>query len=363
MIELTSNKREALKYIAEYYENAQFNFYQIEKREFGIGLIKKIDARHLAFQSVEQFRKYLLVNTPLFVSHSTAYYGYPAATPIQKKGWGGADIVFDLDMHAEGKYEVYKKLEEAKQDAIRLAEDFLKADFGIDEILYVFSGNRGYHLHIRDKNFIEIGGEERKELVDYIRGNGLNYINFFEEREVPGRRINQWIGPLPSEAGYRGKFARKVVQILREHPQEISRKFKKEEEQRVVLEGIEKGNWSMLEGYKDKLAQYALELPLTSVDTDAGVTQDLSKLIRVPNSIHGETGLVAKVVDTINSFDPLKDAALKEKGERIIQFIEDVPEIEFLDTTFGPFKKDKKNELPIAAALFFVLKGSADFIL
>ena len=41
----------------------------------------------------------------------------------------------------------------------------------------------------------------------------------------------------------------------------------------------------------------------------------------------------------------------------------DVPEIEFLDTTFGPFKKDKKNELPIAAALFFVLKGSADFIL
>ena len=201
MIELTSNKREALKYIAHYYESAQFNFYQIEKREFGIGLIKKIDARHLAFESIEQFRKYLLVNTPLFVSHSTAYYGYPAATPIQKKGWNGADIVFDLDMHAEGKYDVYKKLEEAKQDAIRLKEDFIKSDFGIDEVLCVFSGNRGYHLHIRDKNFIEIGGEERKELVDYIRGNGLNYLNFFEEREVPGRRINQWIGPLPNEAG------------------------------------------------------------------------------------------------------------------------------------------------------------------
>lgn len=361
MIGLDENKRKALGIFAKYYETAEFNFYQIEKREFGVGLIKKIDARHLAFESVEQFRKYLLVNTPLFVSHSTAYYQFPSATPIQKKSWFGADIVFDLDLHAEGKYEVYKKLETAKQDAIRLFEDFLKDDFGITDVIYAFSGNRGYHLHIRDKNFLELGGDERKEIVDYIRGTGLSYLNFFWEKEVPGRRISQWIGPTPSEAGYRGKFARKVVAVLQENPNEISRKFKREDEKRIALEGIAKGNWSILESYKDKLGTLATELPLTSVDTDAGVTQDLSKLIRVPNSIHGETGLIAKIVTDIDSFDPLKDAVIPSKQVMNITFTEDVPEIEFLNTTFGPFKKEEIKELPQGMALFFVLKGSAGF--
>ena len=70
------------KIFSEYYEGAQFPIPGIEKREFGFGNVKKIDARHLNFASEGEFRRYLVTNTPMFVSHSTAYYDFPAATPM-----------------------------------------------------------------------------------------------------------------------------------------------------------------------------------------------------------------------------------------------------------------------------------------
>ncbi len=89
-----------------------------------------------------------------------------------------------------------------------------------------------------------------------------------------------------------------------------------------------------------------------------GVTQDLSKLIRVPNSIHGETGMIAKIAEDIPSFDPWKDATLKDGPQMRIRFIEDVPEIE-MDEAVGPFRKGEERELSQPRALFFMLKGSA----
>jgi len=361
MIELDKNKREALKFIAEYYATAEFNIFQIEKREFGIGLLKKIDARHLAFNNVESFKKYLITNTPLFVSHSTAYYEFPAATPIEKKLWQGGDLVFDLDMHSDSKYDVYQKLETVKQDAIRLVEEFLFPDFGLSkkDIIYVFSGNRGYHVHVRDKNFLELRGDERKEIVDYIRGTGLNYKNFFETDER-GRTF----GPRPTEQGHRGRFASATIKLLEKEPAKISRVFSKENTRNNFILGIKDGNWSRtsIRDIVDRLHIVADSLSFATVNTDAGVTQDLSKLIRVPNSIHGETGLIAKVVNNLNSFDPLSDAIIGSNETKNIVFVEDVPQIEFANSTYGPFKKDEKKELQLSVALFFVLKGSANFV-
>ncbi len=352
----------ALERFRNYYQQAEFDIVQIDKREFGIGNIKKIDARHLAFTSEDAFRSYLMNNTPLFVSHSTAYYRYPGATPIEKKEWGGADVVFDLDMHAEGKYGVYEKLKEVKKDTIKLIEDFLLADFGIpkSELLIVFSGNRGYHVHVRDRNYLDLGSDERRELVDYIRGAGLNYRNFFESEEIK-KNVFRITGPKPDDQGYRGRFARAVIETLEKNPEKIAKKFTKDEERAKFEQGIKEGMWSKT-SVKDILSAVGVvssELPLHTVDTDAGVTFDTSKLIRVPNSIHGETGFVAKIVKDLDSFNPFKDATLKLKGESKVKFTEDVPAIEFGEETIGPFVKEMEGILDESHALFFILKGSA----
>jgi len=367
-----NEKEIALGFFRQYYENADLDIPEIEKREFGIGNIKKIDARHLSFANTAEFRSYLVSNTPMFVSHSTAYYQFPGATPIQKKVWTGADLVFDLDIHAEGKYGAYALLDAVKADAIRLVEEFLAADFGIakKDITINFSGNRGYHIHVRDARYQEIGSDERKEIIDYIMGTGLNYRNFFEEEEVMAR-VARLRGPKPDEAGYRGRFARAVMGTLEREPKAISRIFAKEDARKNFTDGIKEGNWSRTSLKANdllvRLEPIARSLPLVSVNTDAGVTQDLSKLIRVPNSIHGETGLIAKKIENIEKFDPLRDAFVesKESGSEAImkiKFSEDVPELRIKGEIIGPFKKDEEKEMVKPVALFFVLKGSAAII-
>ncbi|MFH2106082.1 MAG: DNA primase catalytic subunit PriS [Candidatus Micrarchaeota archaeon] len=345
--------------LKEYYRDADLEILKPETREFGIGNRKKIDARHLSFNSIDTFRTYLASNTPLFTSHSTAYYRYPDATPIEKKDWMGADLVFDLDLHTKGKYEIYKKLPTVKEDAIRLMEEILVADFGIKKknLMLVFSGNRGYHIHVREEEYLDLRSDERKEIVDYVQGTGMNYENFFERIEVPGTKITKLIGPTPFENGYRGRFARETIKKL----SGISRKFKKENERANAIKGIEQGNWSVLDSVKDlmpRLEEVAKELPLKSVETDSGVTQDISKLIRVPNSIHGETGMIAKVVRNIESFDPMKDALLTSTKEIKIKFTEDIENLEIGNETLE-FKKDETKELKENVAIFFLLKGSA----
>ncbi len=347
---------------ASYYADADFPIPGLEQREFGIGNLKKIDARHLNFTNATDFRRYLCSNTPMFVSHSTAYYEFPGATPIQKKQWKGADLVFDLDIHAEGKYGAYAKLEAVKEEVIRLVDDFIINDFGVgrEDIATVFSGNRGYHVHVRDKAFLGLGGDERRELVDYIMGQGLSYLDFFTLSDGKPQKL---LGPRPDEGGYRGRMARGVLKLLEENPTALSRKYADPKEREFFVSGIREGNWSRtflkFDELKRRLKAVADALPIHSVDTDVGVTQDLSKLIRVPNSIHGETGLVAKIMDDVKAFDPWKDAAINNKNEMKVKFVEDVPQLVLGKDTVGPFKKDDEKTLPQHFALLFVCKDSA----
>ena len=355
---------EIKKIIVAYYEKADLGIPGIEQREFGFGNVRKIDARHLNFPTIGEFRRYLTSNTPLFVSHSTAYYEFPGATPIQKKRWKGADLVFDLDIHAEGKFGAFARLNDVKRDLLRLVHDFVLDDFGVHEedAAVVFSGNRGYHVHVRDPGFFPLGGDERRELVDYVMGQGLDYQQFLQ---FDGKKL---LGPTPDEGGYRGRFAREAIRTVTESPLTLSKKFTNGKDREFFISGIREGNWSKttlkLNDLKERLSAVASSLPISSVDTDVGVTQDLSKLIRVPNSVHGETGLIAKriAIKDIESFDPWRDAAIKGGPALKVRFIEDVPELPHVFGGAGPFKKDEEKELPQERAVFFVLKGSATLV-
>lgn len=349
------------KIFSEYYQNCSFPIVSIEKREFGIGNNKKIDSRHLSFKTINEFRNFLKINTPLFVSHSISYYEFPSATPMERKIQKGADLVFDLDIHAEGKFGAYHKLPQVKEDLIRLVKDFIIGDFGINgsDLLIVFSGNRGYHVHVRNEKFQSLGSEERRELVDYVMGNGLNYKDFFTLSDTKPPKL---LGPMPNEGGYRGRFAREAIKTVRETPNLISRTLKGEKGE-FFISGINEGNWSRisldLNDLVSRLSKVSGNLTIGSVDTDAGVTQDLSKLIRVPNSIHGDTGLIAIEVKDIEKFEPFKDAQLNTKREIKIEFIEDVPNNPQIIGAQGPFKKGETVGINEGLGIFFIIKGCA----
>ncbi len=356
-----------LKRFSQYYSTVDFYIPEIEKREFGAGIEKKIDVRHMKFGSESEFKSFLVNNTPLYVSYSVAYYRFPKASPMELKGWLSADLVFDLDFETKNKYLSKMNFNKIRADTIRLIEEFLISDFGIakEKIFANFSGNRGFHVHVRDERFSKLKSNERKEIIEYIKGIGLKYDSFFMQTDIQGRTR----GPLPTGAGYAGRFAKKVLHILETEPEKISTIFKNEKEKQTFINGINSANWSLAkrtQHINKKLREIVkTELPLRTVNIDANVTQDTSKLIRVANSIHGGTGLCAKILtlDELPEFEPMHHALAFSTNPLKISAIEDIPEIEIGDTTQEKIEKGQTKEVPEYFAFYLKLKGDAKLII
>ncbi len=137
--------------------------------------------RHKAFNSEGELKDYLASMPPAHAYHSAAYYQYPQAPTMLEKKWLGADLIFDLDAdHLPGvKNMSYSEmLANVKKEIIRLIDEFLIDDLGFREkdMDIVFSGGRGYHVHVRDPRVHALKSPERREIVDYLLGTGLDSI-------------------------------------------------------------------------------------------------------------------------------------------------------------------------------------------
>lgn len=350
----------------------------IEKREWGFGSWnKKIESRHFKFASQQELNSYLVRNTPFFISYSTAYYEFPDMRPMEKKNWLGADLVFDLDStHLEAgcggkhdqKWVCDECLNAVKDETIKLIEEFLIPDFGFSraEIKVNFSGNRGYHVHVANKAVMELGAYARREIVDFVTGIGMDSesIGFRKER-VGDSKMQKLVGPKPNDMGWLGKVAKFVIKLINENKleelglnQADAKKIYKGKEQ--FIRGIERGNWDVVSiPHKATVWSYAIDrLKIKLGDKiDQNVTADASKLIRLPDSLHGETGLVAKRVENIYKFNPLKDA-IAFGSEPLRVRVNKIYRFKINEQEFGPFENESV-ELPEYAAIYLICKREA----
>ncbi len=354
---------------------------RIGQREFGVGSFeRKIAFRHLSFGSAAELKSYLVREAPPYVSYSSSYYASPSARPMERKGWLGAELVFDLDatdmdlqcqkVHGKG-WICRNCLDSVKAEAIKLVEDFLVPDFGFAKgsISINFSGNRGYHVHVHNDATLSLDSAARKEITDYIAGIGVEMQEFFPTLGMRGRQLS---GPRPTDRGWGGKMARHLLSaagrgvdalaalgIDRKTAGIIYRK-------RALIElGIKSGNWDMVyiknkaEFWKTIMGNLTVR---QSDRIDRNVTNDTSHLIRLPNTIHGETGLVAKVVGSVSDlerFDPMKDAIAFRGEELMIEAHTDF-ELYMNGTRFGPY--GGRIRVPAYVALYLCLKGRAKLL-
>ena len=96
-------------------------------------------------------------------------------------------------------------------------------------------------------------------------------------------------------------------------------------------------------------------------ETDAPVTTDVHRLIRLPGSLHGGTGLrvLPLARETLDRFDPLRDAPIPlGAGPRVRVTLREAVHYPWGETTLEGSAGDDQ-ELPTAAALFLVLRGEA----
>ncbi len=340
-------------------------------REWGFGSwLKKIESRHFRFLTTEDLHAYLRRNAPFYISHSAAYYEYPDARPMQRKNWLGADLIFDIDAdqlsptcleeHGPG-WVCDNCLEMAKRETQKLVEDFLIPDFGFrkDKININFSGNRGYHIHVMHEEIRTLSRSQRRDISDYITGKGLNYSSFFAKSHA------RWEGPKTEDPAWGGRIAKGFLSLLEEKKLErimkptTSKRFYKKEED--VVKGVERGNWDVV-GIKNHEATWSNLVDFLGVklrdNIDQNVTFDTSKLIRMPDSLHGESSLLAKrVKKDLADFDPLKDAVVFGE-EQIKVKIGKSPPIRLGDTIYGPYE-NTEIELPEKAALYLLCKKKA----
>jgi len=363
----------------EYYERAEVQApEEIQRREWGFGgWERKIETRHMQMASAQELKSRLVRDTPLFISYSVAYYEFPDMRPMEKKNWLKADLVFDLDAdHLElpcknrhgSKWVCEECLDAVKEESIKLVEEFLIPDFGFskDEIGMNFSGNRGYHVHVRSEGVRELRAFARREIVDYLAGTGIDFSSMgFESVPVPGKREPHQLGPTPADPAWPGRIAKLVSRLLAERKLEEvgigekdAKKIYKHGEQFLRL--IEGGNWDAVKlidkeiVWRNVVGRLGIKL---GDRIDQNVTADAGKLIRLPDSLHGESALVAARVKDIGKFDPLKDAVVF--GEQPVRIkIKKAPQFRVGELTFGPFKEEER-ELPEQAALFLLCKKEA----
>ena len=367
--------------IREYYASAAIAPYKTESREFGVGTFeRKIMYRHLSFQNPSVLMSYLAEKGPPYVSYSSAYYSRPSSRPMETKGLIGSELVFDLDatdmrlpcQSIHGRSWVCSVcLDAVKAETIKLAEDFLIRDFGFleKELEINFSGNRGYHIHIKKESVLKLGAAERKQISDYIAGNGLDIELLFPTMGQRGVRL---IGPKPSDKGWKGRLARGTLSLLEKSPEElVSLGIERKEaanlhsKRALIAMGIKNGNWDMVY-IKNKAAFWKLTLSKQAISQsdriDGNVTNDPSHLIRLPDSIHGETGLSAKRINSLAelaNYEPLDEAIAFSKGE-VTVIAESRDEFTMKGSTFGPYHSERV-ELPSYAGVYLVLKGRAHF--
>lgn len=390
----------------QYYLNESKNLIipdQIEHREFGFFYWDKIGVmqRHFGFDSVAEFKNFLIERAPQHAYISAAYYDHPSAPTMDEKGRFGTNFIIDIDadhlqLSCQKDHDTFKCkkcgsggfgtppskckcgekrfdtqnwicdncLNMAKSETLRTIEDFLIPDFGINksEILVKFSGNRGYHVEINAEEYKTLGQNERQELIDYLLGTDLDLdYTFFVKKEQTQfgwqRRLKESYEKLFQDISNEKLRKYKLNPKIRTKFVEYSDRFLRELENNPTrIKSIDGFSGKNIGGLT---AQIVSEL---NAKIDAPVSTDMKRLLRLPSSLHGKTGFSAKRIplSSLQNFDPLKEAIAFKRGE-VYLVLRKSPEFRIGDATYGPFKGGEKRKMPMAAAIFSIAKRIAEF--
>jgi DNA primase small subunit len=380
-----------------------------QQREFGYLMFKeRFMVRHKHYNSINNFRTVLAETVPSDVYHSCAYYENPDFD-MDKKGWIGSDVVFDIDadhiptscnkIHDEfrcvkcgfqgrgitpevcpcceaTKFETKiwacdLCIESARDEVVKLL-DMLENDFGFsdDELRVFFSGHRGYHIHIEAESVRSLDAMARKEIVDYVTGLGLGILDK-EERERKTKRKGKANNKFNlHNYGWNRRLKMGMQNFIenasKEDLQEIGLRNKAlmESKDTIIKRAINEGRWEFIKGVSIqtwlKLAEHIREEQAAKIDTV--VTTDVHRLIRMEGTLHGKTGLkkIEFPAKNIEDFDPFVGAVAFKKG-KVKVLVSDAPEFRMSGEKLGPYK-NQTVELPTAAAILLICKRRAEVV-
>ena len=381
---------------------------QTPKREFGAGFEpgQKISQRHLGFKSESEFNDFLRNEVPFYVSYSSAYYELPAARPMEAKKIQGSDLIYEFDaddVQTECKEEhdswkcnecdesgkgalkrcpkcgsgvkvtewVCPRCLDAVKAQTQILLGFLENDFGFNkkEISINYSGSKGFHVHVRSEGAKQLNAKARIELFDYLTANGL-------DQRGAGFFLDEKMLVCPSAEKSFG-WAKRISLSLRDYFSNVSAEGlsalagipgRKAQEllnnRETIISEMDKGVLLPFSAKKSgeqwgKLVDYAIRL--NRLDLDRQTSIDINKIIRVPSTLHGSTGLIARIIpaEKLKEFDALKQCIAFGQNEAKIEMISGTPKFYVGGEWFGPFAESEKVSVPEYCAVYLMARGNA----
>lgn len=372
---------------SKYYSKADLRLpSDMEFREFALQPFGSASyVRHLSFRTPEELRRYIAQKPPLHLYYSSALYLQPSAPSMDEKGWRGSDLLFDIDAdqipgcsvqklyYCPGDRELGREppgarcgsgdevseIEIIEPGCIELAKrnlsmliDILVEEIGVPKgsIEIAFSGNRGFHVHCYGgEDLRTLGRDERKKLVDYIRGEGFSPEAFYRTQTRGRARTRIQPPPRATDGGIPSRVARAYMRNGYSVDSDVI---------------------SYLAGSSSRVSKKILEIlsdiwrrELYEVYIDEKVTIDISRLVRIPNSLNGKTALTAQPigVSDIERFEiglhlsPFEDMKMRIKTKTRI------PRINFYGAEFEA-NTQAYYEVQAPLAVFLALKGVVDIV-
>ena len=313
----TSQKRIALR---DYY-SSQFNVQDLEQvidfssfssREFGFISLNGNFFRNISFKSPHALQDFLIDRCPTDAYLGAVYDDPPTRkSPIHKLEWKGHELVFDIDLNdydAVRKYvcdctgadQVCIRCWQLINVAISIIDESLRRDFGMEKIIWIFSGRRGVHGWVQDKIGFTLERDQRQAIIDYLsivkgedetaRVQDRKQLKFEFRKRVETTVFDYYLKNVRRkdliELGFSGGKATSTMKQL-EHQEgrvddNLARSFN------LQLARVNK--------YDEILRRWVPRI-------DHKVSIDLRRLLRMPMSIHGKTGKIARVLDLNTIFE------------------------------------------------------------
>lgn len=380
--------------------------YDVSRREFGHGSIKKIDARHVTFENQLEFNHFLANNTPLYVSASVSEFFNPGVQPMSAKGIMGSDLIYEFDAddnptdckqvhdswscpncNANGKGRVMKCTSCAhgtilaewvcsecvgatKQKTLDLVK-VLQDDFGFadSELFFNFSGSKGYHIHVRSPAIYNLPKHARVELMDYLSMHEF-------DPESHGFTFDGKLFHAPAFARSTGHARRIQTELIRlmevgteaewmilsgSSPRTLKSFLENRKEwTRDILSGV----LPALPGKKTEAFWKGVLSSITDKfrsPMDRQTSGDIYRLIRVPDTLHGSTGLAARTIpfSQLPQFDPFTHAVVFSSANERKLLVHTCPLIRMGNETLGPLVESEAT-VSEAMAAYLVGWGAAE---
>ena len=299
---------------------------EIEKREFGYRDFNGSMIRHIQLKAQGELFALALKAVPRSIYYSVSYYSDPTA-PMEGKGRMGSDLVFDIDLKD-------------------VSKSHIKYSFWICTACHAAGPGQAPNLCPQCASKQTRGVEWAcSECINEVRQAAISLADMLQnDFGLSAGEISTYFSG--NNGFHLHVNSKKFMALSSRERAEIS----------DYIRGAGFENKIYLSNVLEQAKRSSNERKRISIDPQ--VTIDVSRIFRLPGSLHDESGLEKKRCKHIESCDPFTDAVgLPEEPLSLRVYYS--PEFMLKGNRFGPYRMEDVK-LPTYAAVYLMAKDLAD---